>query len=121
MSKFNYVVAVRSMKMEKTTKHVAVFLATYADYETGECYPSIQTLMEDTGLSNRAICQHIKLLEKMGILVVDRSNGRRSYYRFIAENISKAVTHGHQLPTVTSDPYAQSSDPHAKSSDGGSH
>ena len=95
MSKFNYVVAVRSIKMEKTTKHVAVFLATYADYETGECYPSIQTLMEDTGLSNRAICQHIKLLEKMGILVVDRANGRRSYYRFIAENISKAVTEGH--------------------------
>lgn len=110
MSKFNFIKAIRMVAMAPTTKLVAVILATYADYETGECYPTIQTLMTDTGLSNRVVCQHIKLLEKMGFLVVDRSNGRRSYYQFIAVNLTKAVTQSHQLPSVTSDFNAHTSD-----------
>jgi hypothetical protein len=65
--------------MPPTTKLVAITLATYADYETGECYPSIQTLMDDTGLSNRAVGLHI-YIENLGILVVDRSNGRHNRY-----------------------------------------
>lgn len=103
MSNFNYVVALRSIKMHPTTKLVAITLATYADYQTGECYPTVQTLMADTGLSNRVVSHHLKLIEAMEILVVDRSNGRRSYYKFIAENIAKAVTQSHQLRKVTSD------------------
>ena len=95
MSSFNLVKAVRQISMPPTTKLVAITLATYADYETGECYPSIQTLMDDTGLSNRAVGLHIKHIENLGILVVDRSNGRRSYYRFDVEILSKAVTQGH--------------------------
>lgn len=103
MSAFNYVSAIRGMSMHSTTKLVAITLATYADYQTGECWPTVEQLMADTGLSNRVVCEHIKHIESMGILAVDRSNGRRSYYKFIAENIAKAVTQDHQLRKVTSD------------------
>ena len=103
MSNFNFVKAVRQISMPPTTKLVAITLATYADYETGECYPSIQTLMDDTGLSNRAVGLHIKHIENLGILVVDRSNGRRSYYRFDVEILSKAVTQGHSSDNESSD------------------
>lgn len=110
MSNFNFVKAVRQISMPPTTKLVAITLATYADYETGECYPSIQTLMDDTGLSNRAVGLHIKHIENLGILVVDRSNGRRSYYRFDVEILSKAVTQGHSSDNKSSDSDNNTSD-----------
>ena len=110
MSNFNFVKAVRQISMPPTTKLVAITLATYADYETGECYPSIQTLMDDTGLSNRAVGLHIKHIENLGILVVDRSNGRRSYYRFDVEGLTKAVTHGHSSDNESSDSDNNTSD-----------
>ena len=110
MSNFNFVKAVRQISMPPTTKLVAITLATYADYETGECYPSIQTLMDDTGLSNRAVGLHIKHIENLGILVVDRSNGRRSYYRFDVEILSKAVMQGHSSDNESSDSDNNTSD-----------
>lgn len=119
MSSFNFVKAVRQISMPPTTKLVAITLATYADYETGECYPSIQTLMDDTGLSNRVVCQHIKNIEKMGILVADRSNGRRTFYRFDVEKLQnevilgqKAVTESHcfHYPSCDSDNNTSDSD-----------
>ena len=117
MSKFNYVKAIRSIQMHPTTKLVAMTLATYADYETGECYPSIQTLVEDTGLSNRVVCLHIKHIEQLGILTADRSNGRRSYYKFDVEALTKpvtlvqeAVTENNQLRKVSGDSQDNSSD-----------
>lgn len=110
MSNFNFVKAVRQIPMPPTTKLVAITLATYADYETGECYPSIQTLMDDTGLSNRVVGLHIKHIENLGILVVDRSNGRRSYYRFDVEILSKAVMQGHSSDNESSDSDNNTSD-----------
>lgn len=110
MSNFNFVKAVRQISMPPTTKLVAITLATYADYETGECFPSIQTLMDDTGLSNRAVGLHIKHIENLGILVVDRSNGRRSYYRFDVESLTKAVTQGHYSDNKSSDSDNNTSD-----------
>ena len=91
-SKFNYVTGIRAVKMHSTTKHVAITLATYADYETGICYPTVQTLMDDTGLSNRVVCLHLKKLEELGFLISKKVRGCNSKYKFIAENIKKAVT-----------------------------
>ena len=110
MSNFNFINAVRQIPMPPTTKLVAITLATYADYETGECYPSIQTLMDDTGLSNRAVIAHLKNIEKLGILIADRSNGRRTYYRFDVENLTKAVTQGHSSGNQSGDSHDKSSD-----------
>ncbi|ENV16474.1 helix-turn-helix domain-containing protein [Acinetobacter guillouiae] len=110
MSNFNFVKAVRQISMPPTTKLVAITLATYADYETGECFPSIQTLMDDTGLSNRAVGLHIKHIENLGILIVDRTNGRRSYYRFDVESLTKAVTQGHSSDNESSDSDNNTSD-----------
>ncbi|EZQ10786.1 helix-turn-helix domain-containing protein [Acinetobacter sp. Ver3] len=101
--KFNYVTSIRSIKMHSTTKHVALTLATYADFETGICYPTIQTLMDDTGLSNRVVSHHIKQLEKLGFLLVKRARGSNSKYKFVFENITKAMTQSHHLRKTSSD------------------
>ena len=98
-SKFNYVTGIRDIPMDKTTKHVAITLATYADYATGICYPTIKTLQAATGLSNRAVCLHLSKLEELGFIVSKKSDGRNSKYKFIAENIKKAVTLNAQAVT----------------------
>ncbi|QOW46955.1 hypothetical protein G0028_14230 [Acinetobacter piscicola] len=102
-NKFNYVNGIRDIPMEKTTKHVAITLATYADYETGICYPTIKTLMAATGLSNRAVCLHLMKLEELGFMVSKKADGRNSKYKFIAKNIHKAVTESHRLNKSSSD------------------
>ncbi|RLL42965.1 helix-turn-helix domain-containing protein [Acinetobacter cumulans] len=102
-SKFNYVTGIRDIPMEKTTKHVAITLATYADYNTGICYPTIKTLMAATGLSNRAVCLHLGKLEELGFIVSRKADGRNSKYKFIAENIQKAVTESHHASKSSSD------------------
>lgn len=106
---FALIKSIRSIPMHSTTKLVALTIATYAD-DHDYCYPTIQLLMTDTGLSNRAVCEHISHLESFGILTVDRGNGRKSKYQFNPANFEsavtltqKAVTHDHQLPSVTSD------------------
>lgn len=101
--KFNYVTSIRSIKMHSTTKHVALTLATYADFETGICYPTIRTLMDDTGLSNRVVSHHIKQLEKLGFLLAKRAKGSNSKYKFVAESITKAVTQSNYLRKTSSD------------------
>ena len=102
-NKFNYVIGIRGVKMPATTKHVAITLATYADYETGVCYPTVKTLMADTGLSNRVVCLHLRNLEELGLLVSKKADGRNSKYKFIAENIQKAVTESHHSNRASSD------------------
>ena len=102
-NKFNYVTGIRSVEMHSTTKLVAITLATYADYETGICYPTIKTLMADTGLSNRVVSLHINKLESLGFLISKKANGCNSKYKFIAENIKKAVTQSHSFNNQSSD------------------
>lgn len=45
-----------------------VQLALYADYETKSCFPSLTTLMKDTGLSKNTVLKAIKELEAAGLL-----------------------------------------------------
>ena len=101
--KFDYVNSIRDVEMHSTTKLVAITLATYANYETGVCYPTVQTLMRNTGLSNRVVSHHIQQLETLGFLLVKRSKGCNSKYKFVAENIEKEVTESHHSESDSSD------------------
>lgn len=58
-------------KVAPTTKLVLLCLADTAN-DDGECWPSIQTICKKTGLSRRAVINHIETLCKEGFLTKTR-------------------------------------------------
>lgn len=67
-----------------TTRHVLLTLATHAD-RAGKAFPSIKTLAEETGLSERAVVQHVQIAVQGGWLTREKTKRdgqgwRRSTY-----------------------------------------
>jgi hypothetical protein len=77
--------AIRKASVPPYTKHVCNMIANYLS-DVGEgCYPSVKSLMADTGLSNRSIATHLENARQYGLLDIRRemgANGRfkRTYY-----------------------------------------
>lgn len=65
-------------------------LATFANEETHECYPSIETLMRHTGLSRNAIRAAFKDLESYGWLARRHRTARTTVYRINIDAITDA-------------------------------
>jgi len=54
-------------------------LAKYANYRKQECFPSIQTIIRESGVKNRnTVMKAIKKLEELKIIKVFSSKGRKS-------------------------------------------
>lgn len=65
--------AMKQVTGSPTTKLVLVKLADNAN-EEGFCWPSMQKLVDHTELSERAVRKHLYLLEKMGLIFIERRN-----------------------------------------------
>ena len=67
-------------------------LAGFTNYKTGDCRPSIRTLMRLTGYTRRTVLKAIRALVDMGVLEVndrhDESSGaqRSNRYRLLRDN-----------------------------------
>lgn len=73
--------AVRQAAVPPLTKLVCYSIANYlADVGQG-CFPSIKTLIADTGLSNRSLATHIRTAVDAGLLIVERKTGRDGRYQ----------------------------------------
>lgn len=59
-------------KLPAKEKLTLLMLANYASNEAGDCYPSISTLVEDTGLSKDSVIRAIKALEDAGLVAINR-------------------------------------------------
>lgn len=68
------------LQMPPTPKAVLISLADNAN-DSGECWPSIDTISQRTCYSRRAVIDAIAWLERAGALIADRSNGRHTSYR----------------------------------------
>lgn len=82
--------------------------------EGHECYPSISRLQSDTGLYRETIMDAISHLEQLGLLLVNRVNGRGSKYtllgvenRHVEDNQSGKPV-GKTIPVVESRPVGKS-------------
>ena len=73
--------AFKSIQATPTQRLVAYMLADACNEKTGRCDPSVATLVDLTGLSNRTIITAIFALEKAGHLSVKRRGGSRSRYQ----------------------------------------
>lgn len=80
-----------------TTKLVLFCISTYMNDHGEGAFPSIETLMQDTSLSNRAVITHIQKAKEAGFLRVSQHgfsgrNWKRNEYRI---SIPKAVNEVH--------------------------
>ena len=76
---------------EKTSASASVVydvLYTYVDWrgdDIGTCYPSINTIVKDSGLSKRTVLRSIELLERKKIIIVTREkrpDGKQAVNRY---------------------------------------
>lgn len=61
-----------SQKLPTRDKFVLLILANYASNERGDCYPSINRLCDDTGMTRNTVIEAIKALEEAGAVQVIR-------------------------------------------------
>ncbi|HSH86876.1 MAG TPA: helix-turn-helix domain-containing protein [Methylophilus sp.] len=64
--------AVIKSQLASTTRHVLLTLGCHMNDMGESCYPSIETLCDETGLSNRAVITHLKLAVDAGFIQCDR-------------------------------------------------
>jgi len=60
---------------------VYLALKSYTNLQTGRAFPSITTIANDTGISERQVLRAIRILERQNMLHT-RRNGRRNEYQF---------------------------------------
>ncbi len=58
--------AILKSSLPPTTRHVLLTLSCYMDDVGQSCFPSIELLCESTGLSNRAVIDHLRTAEQSG-------------------------------------------------------
>jgi len=61
--------AIQKADLPSTTKLVLFNLSVYMNERGDGCYPTTETQAKDTGLSERAVCKHIKAAEDAGYLI----------------------------------------------------
>ena len=79
--------ACRPLQMPPTAKAVLMAMADYAD-DSGRCWPSISGLCEYTCFGRSAVIEAIKVLERLGAVVADRSDRYRTTYLLTPANYS---------------------------------
>lgn len=77
--------ATRWAWMQKVTPSQKLVLLSLADRagEKGECYPSLNRLVKDTGLYRQTVIESIEALSTLGLVSVIRNMGQSNHYRLI--------------------------------------
>jgi hypothetical protein len=65
--------AIRKAPVPALTKHICNCIANYVS-DVGEgAFPGVETLMKDSGMSNRSVATHLANAEGAGLLKIDRT------------------------------------------------
>ncbi|RVA58211.1 helix-turn-helix domain-containing protein [Mesorhizobium sp. M7A.F.Ca.US.001.01.1.1] len=64
--------AIISSDLAPTTRHVLLTISCYMNDVGGGCYPTTKQLQKSTGLSERAVCEHIGIAERAGWLTISK-------------------------------------------------
>jgi DNA-binding transcriptional regulator GbsR (MarR family) len=68
-------------ELKSATVVVYCVLLSYADFNTGRCFPGIQTICDLSGLSRQTVAKSIKELEDWGLVQVTRRQGSHNVYQ----------------------------------------
>lgn len=69
-----------ALQLPATEKLVLLCLADFSD-DAGVCWPSVETIVERTGLSDRCVREQLKRLEASGFICRDRRVGQSAMYQ----------------------------------------
>ena len=83
--------------IKSTSRLVLRSLVDYANEETGECYPSIDTIMENTGLGERAFYRAIKELIEVGLLTKQKRKRKTNLYTVNLRKSNIGEGHGEEV------------------------
>jgi hypothetical protein len=87
-----------ALTLPATEKLVLLCLADFAD-DAGVCWPSVETIVERTGLSDRCVREQLKRLELSGFICRDRRVGQSAMYQMtIRKAAEDEEGDRHQLP-----------------------
>lgn len=100
--------AIFASGLAPTTRHVLLTLGSHVSDREPTCYPSIDLLAAETGLTRRAVITHLKLARETGWIAVSKqSRGRRwarNHYRIAWPAGSEAAALPDALTSETSAP-----------------
>lgn len=86
------------MKLPPKEKLLLLMLANYASNQTGDCYPSINTLCDDTGMSKSSVIRALQVLESARLIGVNRRSvegiNLPNFYRLNLDVGSVSLTPG---------------------------
>ena len=83
--------ACKPLQMPPTPKAVLICMADYAD-DSGQCWPSIDTITVFTCFGRTAVINAIRWLEAAGVVSADRSNGRHTSYRITPDQFNQSTS-----------------------------
>ena len=89
------------LQIPPTPKAVLISLADNAN-DQGVCWPSLETIQMRTCFGRSAVIEAIKWLEAHGLLVADRSNGRKTSYQVIPNGRAPQLFDGAGKPAKQS-------------------
>lgn len=76
-------------------------LCSYAYGDKDTCFPSVESIMKDTGLSNKTISVALRDLERVGVLEVDRQRGKHNNYKLVTPKREFKLVCGAVSPNKT--------------------
>jgi hypothetical protein len=98
-----------SSKAPASARHVLLVIAYHANLTTGDSFPSLATLSDETGLGRRQIINLVAQLECSGELGVVRQPGVANHYR-LPTSATRFTGRGHAL-VQSPQPPVQSTSP----------
>ncbi len=77
--------ALKLVSLKAGNRGVSVYswLCYYANAKAQDCFPSLNTLAKHCGVCGRTIARTIKRLEAIGVISIERDNGRSNVYRLL--------------------------------------
>jgi len=97
---------IRTGNLASTRRLVLLTLADRHNSKTNQCHPSLNRLIEDTGLDRHVIPAAIRDLETEGLITVHRRPGAGSHYQFIGLHTSVENPTGGEKRTGGENPTA---------------
>lgn len=67
-SQVHAIEAGKSYELEPPVRFLLMILANYADPEGNDIYPTVETLMDDTGMGRTTVKRHLNTLKTIGLL-----------------------------------------------------
>jgi DNA-binding transcriptional ArsR family regulator len=65
-------IASKHSGLESTTRHLALTISLHMNERGGSCFPSMDSMAEETGLHKATVIRHLRILEEAGWLSVRR-------------------------------------------------